>query len=379
MKTLRSLVAPLGLLVALGCSSSADKEPPPASVDTLPMPEGGLLDYSVDAAGPFNVGYRTWTYSYEAPGGAGTREILINVWYPTLDKEGAAPHYIGLFPDASSFEGASLAPPLDPAGYPVHAYSHGHAGFGATSSFLMRYFASHGWVAVAPDHKGNTLSDPKGSAPLSIHYLRSLDMAASLDSLEDLAAGDPLAGKCLTKNVVLSGHSFGTETAWSVGGATYDMAEIQAKCGSGTSFPEPCTPEQIAVFEPGLGDPRVKAGIPMAGGTGTGPGWFTEGGYDAVSKPYMLMSGTDDPVGAENVWARVTSIDFTWLDILGGCHQLFALGGCKGISDEEGFPVVSTYALAFANRFILDDKSPSVAGILDGSDTVSPKVHFYHK
>lgn len=212
-----------------------------------------------------------------------------------------------------------------------------------------------------------------------MHYLRSLDVTAALDSLESLPADDPLAGKCLTKNVLLSGHSFGTQTTWATAGAAWDMAEINAKCGPPTNFPEPCTPEQIAVFEPGLRDPRVKAGLPMAGGTGTGPDWFLQSGFDAVKMPFMLMSGTDDPVGAENVFSFVTSIDFTWLDIEGGCHQLFALGGCSKISDADGFPIVRTYAQAFANRHILGDMSAKVAGLLDGTDVLSPKVTFHHK
>jgi hypothetical protein len=247
---------------------------------------------------------------------------------------------------------------MDPAGYPVHAYSHGSAAFGGSSSDVIRYFASHGWVAVAPDHKGNLLSDQNAPVALTMHYLRSLDITAALDSLEALPADDPLAGKCLTKNVLLSGHSFGTQTTWATAGATFDMAYIQSKCDAGSSFPEPCTPEQIAVFQPGLRDPRVKAGLPLAGA------------------PEV---GTDDKVGAENIWAYVSAIDFTWLEIEGGCHQLFAVGGCSKITDAEGFPLVRTYALAFAERHILGDMSAKVAGLLDGTDVLSPKVHFQHK
>ena len=179
--------------------------------------------------------------------------------------------------------------------------------------------------------------------------------------------------------MLLSGHSFGSETAWGTGGATYDIAEIQAMCDGGMKFSEPCTPEQIAIFEPGLKDPRVIAGLPMAGGAGTEPGWFGVDGYNAVKKPYMLMTGTADPVGAENVWSRVTSIDFTWLDIEGGCHQLFALGGCKDFPDAEGYALVNTYSLAFAQRHVLGDTAARVAAILDGTEVLSPKVHFQHK
>jgi len=364
------------VVFSLGCTSAETPEEP----DPGPkMPEGGLLDYPVDAIGPFHVGYRSFYHTYQPKGVDGPREILVNLWYPTLDEEGTPPAYLNVFVDEDVFEGASVAPPMEAAGYPVHLHTHGYSGFGGTSSDMMHWFASHGWIAIAPDHKGNTLPEHKDKVPLTISSLRSMDLTASLDALESLPADDPLAGKCRTDRVLLSGHSFGARTAWATGGAKYDVAAIQAMCDSGTAFSEPCTPEQIAVFGEGLGDPRVAAGIPMAGGVGDEPGWFGYDGYDAVNKPYMLMTGTLDPVGAENVWTRVTSIDFTWLDFEGGCHQLFALGGCAEFPELEGWALVNTYAFSFARRHILGDTSDRVKGILDGTEVLSSKVHYQHK
>jgi len=179
----------------------------------------------------------------------------------------------------------------------------------------------------------------------------------------------------------MSGHSFGAFTTWASGGGTFDLAEIQALCDSGTRFSEPCKPEEIAVFGEGLGDTRIVAGLPMAQGVGTTPGWFGYDGYDAVAKPYMLMSGTEDTdsAPAQNVWDRVKSIDFTWLDFEGGCHQLFALGGCPNFDSYEGWKLVATYSQAFANRHVLGDEGAKVVGLLDGSEVISPKVHFQHK
>ncbi|MBK9262669.1 MAG: hypothetical protein IPM54_23065 [Polyangiaceae bacterium] len=343
------------------------------------MPEGGLLDYPVDEVGPFRVGYRTFIHTYSPADNSGPRDIRINIWYPTLDTEGENPKYINVFPDDDVFIDAKLAPPMEAAGYPVHVHSHGYSGFGGTSSNMMHWFASHGWVAIAPDHTGNTLPEHEDKKPITISYWRSMDISASLDVLETLDASDPLAGKCRTKNALLSGHSFGSFTTWATGGATFDVAEVQAMCDSGTKFSEPCTAEQIAVFGKGLGDLRIAAGLPMAGGVGTGPGWFGYDGMDAVQKPYMLMTGTLDPVGAENVWDRIKTIDFTWLDFVGGCHQLFGLGGCQEFDSFEGWALVDSYALAFANRHILGDENPRVLGILDGSEVLSSKVIFNHK
>jgi hypothetical protein len=38
-----------------------------------------------------------------------------------------------------------------------------------------------GWVAIAPDHTGNTLSDTPDPLPIDINYLRSMDITATLD------------------------------------------------------------------------------------------------------------------------------------------------------------------------------------------------------
>ncbi|WP_170319553.1 chlorophyllase/cutinase-like alpha/beta fold protein [Polyangium spumosum] len=377
----RLLALGIGSGSLLSLLSGCAPEAPPSNPDTGPkMPEGDLLDYPVDAPGPFRVGYRSFLYTYQPKGVPGPREIRVNLWYPTLDEEGTPPRYINVFPDEDVFEGASVAPPMEAAGYPVHLHSHGYSGFGGTSSDMMRWFASHGWVAVAPDHKGNTLPEHEDTVPLTMSFLRPMDLTASLDALEALPADDPLSGKCRTDEVLLSGHSFGGRTAWATGGAVHDLAAIQAMCDAGSKFSEPCTPEQIAVFGEGLGEPRVAAAIPMASGVGADePGWFGYDGYDAVNKPFMQMSGSLDPVGAENVWSRVTSIDFTWLDFEGGCHQLFALGGCPEFDSLEGWALVNKYAFAFARRHVLADTSDEVRKILDGTEVLSPKVKFQHK
>ncbi|UQA59649.1 alpha/beta hydrolase family protein [Polyangium aurulentum] len=343
------------------------------------MPDGAPLDAPVDQLGPFRVGYRTFLHTYQPDGLGGPREIRIDLWYPTLDTEGTPPKYLNVFKDDDVLEGATVAPPWDPAGYPVHVHSHGAWAFGGTSADLMHYFASHGWVAIAPNHLGHTLPEhTEDLLPISLRILRSMDISASLDLLEDLPEGDPLAGKCRTDKAFLSGHSAGAQTTWSSAGAAFDMASVQAMCDSGT-FAAPCTPEELAIFEAGLGDDRIAAGLPMAGGVGDEPGWFGNDGYDAAKNPFMLMSGTLDPVGAENVWERVKSLDYTWLDFEGGCHQLFALGGCSKLETYEGYALVNTYANAFARRHVLGDTSARVAAILDGSESLSPKVHFQHK
>jgi predicted dienelactone hydrolase len=237
----------------------------------------------------------------------------------------------------------------------------------------MRHFASHGWIAVAPDHVGNTLTDTPATLPIDGNYLRSMDVSATLDALDALPMEDPLRGRASTRRAVLSGHSFGTHTVWSSLGATYDVAAIRARC-----LPMgQCTEADLAVFQAGLGDARFIAGIPMAGAIRRE--WFGAEGHRSVRVPMFSMSGTDDRVGADTQFMTATGIDLTWIEVRGGCHQYFALGSCANIPDSEQTPILGTYALAFARKHLLNDADPGTEAILSGTRMVSDRVAFQRR
>ena len=107
----------------------------------------------------------------------------------------------------------------------------------------MRWFASHGWVVIAPDHTGNTFSDHRDPLPSSHFIARPRDIGALLDALDSLPADDPLSGVVDTGRVVLSGHSFGAYTTWSAAGAAFDMDRIREACqGGGGALPAAARP-----------------------------------------------------------------------------------------------------------------------------------------
>ncbi len=370
----------IALLLA-SCTSSSSTPPPPPSDDAgdaaqpvaqIPMPTGDPLSWAVDAAGPFNVGHKVFSITYTPPGGASERTIPVDLWYPTLDADGTHPTYKAIFKDAAAFEGASVAPPIDPAGYPVHIYSHGSSGFGGTASHMADWFASHGWVYIAPNHLGNTLGEPMGTHPISIYYFRSTDLTAALDAVEKLAAPDPLAGKIRTKHVLLSGHSFGAFTAWASAGVAFDTTLLKTKCDAG-EFGAPCTPAELAVFAKGLGDPRVVASIPMAGGAFD---WVVD--YDAPKKPMLMMSGSLDVSGAP-IFNRTSALDVTWLEFQGACHELFALGGCANFDEKLGWALTSTWALAWGRRFVLGDAGDRVTKLVTNATSLSSLIAYQHK
>lgn len=367
------------LVLALASCTSNGGAPAPvagadagdAAVPQIKMPTGDPLSWPVDAVGPFNVGHKVITLTYTPPAGAPSRTIPVDLFYPTLDADGDHPTFKAIFHDNTAFENASVAPPIDPAGYPVHVYSHGSSGFGGTASHMADWFASHGWVYVAPNHIGNTLGDPM-EHPLSIYFLRSTDISAALDAVEHLTAPDPLAGKLRTKRVLLSGHSFGAFTAWASAGVTFDTTALKTHCDA-NEFAAPCTPAEIALFGNGIGDPRVVASIPMAGGPFD---WIAS--YDAPNKPMLMMSGSADVSGAP-IFMRTTTLDVTWIEFQGACHELFALGGCSGFDEKLGWALTSTWALAWGRRFVLGDAGARVTQIVTNAVPLSDRIAYQHK
>lgn len=353
----------------------SEEDVPAAPRDVIPPVDLGAgpvdpASWPVDRAGPYRVGYRTFPHTYTPRGSTTPRTIPLHVWYPTLVAEGRTPTYSLIFPDRESYIDAPPAPPAHPRGYPVHIYSHGDRGFGPTSAFLMRYFASHGWLCVAPDHTGNTLLQSPDPRPIQIYYYRSLDVSAALDAVSNLPSADPLAGRVDSRAAVLSGHSFGTHTVWASAGATFDLTALNPMCTTATN----CRPADLEEFRRGVADPRFTAVIPMAGAIRRD--WFGLAGHESVRVPMLAMSGSDDPVGADTQFMTTAGVDLTWIDVRDGCHQFFALGRCPLIDDSLQAPIVGTYALAFARRHLLGDPSSTIGAILDGSRSVHERVTF---
>jgi len=388
---MRAMILSVGLVAAWawGCDDTAETATPDAAaapdaaigsdaeeMDTAPpdaepadtsMPDAGpasTLEFAVDGPGPYAVGYRSWPVTYTVPGTGEARTIDVHAWYPAEAVEGEHPRFLNLFDDNVS---VIDAPARGPAGeaYPVHVYSHGDRGFGGTSAFLMQRFASHGWVAIAPDHVGNLLTaNERGD--LVAHFIeRPADITATLDALAALPADDPLSRADVSR-VLLSGHSRGVYTVWAGGGAAYDLAAIEA------ARPDATDGERSA-FAAGLGDPRVAAVVGLAGGYRES--WFGPDGFRAVQIPFQAQSGTaDNPDSMRAVFDRVMGLDYTWIEIEGACHQTFALGGCETIDRDLGFEIVDTYALAFARRHVLGDDDPRTVGIVEGTVEVAAEA-----
>jgi predicted dienelactone hydrolase len=314
------------------------------------------LEWAIDAPGPYQVGVRMWQHSY-TPTVGDDRTIGINVWYPTDATSGAEVLYMDAFVDEHAILNAPLAPPVYDGTYPVHVHSHGFQGWGGSSAFLARHLASHGWVVVAPDHTDNTLLDHSDPLPTSHYLTKNWDVSQALDALAadtELAAAD-------TSRVVMSGHSFGSTSTWSVAGADYVNMTEPASCES-LYEGRACTDDEIAAFQAGFRDDRVIASIPMAGGVRSG--FFGDTGYAAVETPFLILTGSEDFPYADE-FAGLTGIERTWVELDGGCHQTFATGACTSLDTDEGFRLVNGYVMAFSRVHLFGDDTQ--AAVMDGS------------
>ncbi len=317
------------------------------------------LEFAVDARGPYRAGFRDWEISYTLPTGA-ERTTRMNLWYPSNDSAGDEVTYSGVWPDATGALGnAELAASGRPDGtYPVMVYTHGDQAWGASSADLMSWFASHGWVAVAPDHTGNLLWDNVTPTPHEHWYHRPLDMSAVLDELENLPDGDALSGLADTSQVLVTGHSRGGYSVWALMGQTYSPSGLDAQCPD-------CTESERALFLAGFGDPRASAAVTLDGGIRRD--WVGADGHLSAQGPVMWQSTDDDHEGRQATFDAMSGIDFTWVEVRDACHQTFATGACGSLDTAVGFAIVDTYALAMGRAHILGDADATVQGLLDGS------------
>ncbi len=191
--------------------------------------DGGVSAPEYDAAGPAAVGVSTTAVTDGARG----RTLPIEVWYP-IESSGPASGVIDFETDPG--QRAALSDLLDSAPeacvantttasrdaaasageYPLVLYSHCYTCTRWSAHAVMERLASHGFIVVAPDHRGDTLFDrlDGNAAPLNNELVdvREADIRFLLDRV--------LAGEVLPDGIAANaaqvgmlGHSIGSVTA----------------------------------------------------------------------------------------------------------------------------------------------------------------------
>ncbi len=175
--------------------------------------------------------------------------------------------------------------PDAPGPFPVILFSHGVGGEPAAYAALLRSWASHGYVVIAPSHPGSdakifvalgrparrldqALEDPKNWLD------RPKDISFLIDSLPALEQREPqLHGKLDLARIGVGGHSFGASTTAVIAGVPITLPNQN----------EPTT----------LRDPRPKAFV-LLSPTRYGDRGFRAAGWQAMTRPLLAMTGTRD-------------------------------------------------------------------------------------
>lgn len=342
------------------------------------------LSLPVDRNGPFAVGYRELSLTYDPPDGGPPRTIPVAMWYPADPVATAAlpsPEYAVYLvnPSTVAVIDAPPAAPAYPGGYPVIVHSHGHWAYENHNFNIGESLSTLGYVVVAPGHVGDRIFDLNTMVPaVDDFYERVYDIRATLDLLENLPANDAFRGRCNTTRVVMTGHSRGTSTVWGAIGATVDPQYIAAQCAAGTwDASGGCPAAKVAVYDRPMRDPRIVGGVPMAG---DGDNFYFGGypGMNVVTTPVMMMSASANLVGDAEILAAVTTPPMFWIEFAGGCHDLFGAGLCgpTEIDHDPAIHAINVYIHAFARRHIFDDQRPETTEILDGTRSVSSLVTY---
>jgi len=337
------------------------------------------VERTIFERGNHQVGFTKYTVTYDAVGEEG-RTFSLKVWYPTLDKEGRSSRYAGLFNRPEVFLDAA---PYVPGPAPVLVFSHGNSSFAEQSYFMTEYFASHGWMVVAPDHTGNTFRDTQGGISFESGAFRPQDITATLDFIYNLPQDDLFSG-AFSDDVVLTGHSFGGYTTLASAGASFDVdnaVEFCAEPGAPSACQILSTPEIVEKLRDGFLDERVNVAIPQT------PGGYLlyQEGIGDIEIPTLLMTAARDatlPDAAEGapIWAALGPRSMR-LDMLNAGHFSYSnmcvvLGfvpevqndGCDSsfIEPELGFQIMNAYAMAFARLHLFNDAEN--LDLLNGTD-----------
>jgi predicted dienelactone hydrolase len=354
------------LLAACAPPDEGDAPPPPDPVEALAAP------------GPYRAGYVETELTYTHPI-SGPRTMRLAVWYPTTATEGGEVRYQGAFPAPGVLD----APPIADGPFPLAVFSHGHQGLAESAGQLMAHLVTHGFLAVAPEHTGNTSFDfdPRQTA---IYAERPADVSAVLDAVDDDAIA-AIAGHHDGRTLGL-GHSFGGFTALLLAGAKIQVDTWDAACTSGSddTICNGWSPAWADALRADLADDRLSGVALLAPGD-----WrlMEAAGVGAVQIPALHLTGQLDPLtagGGEDIWAHLPAP--AWRnDLAHGGHQAWTdyAGFAPPIDSspdvlaaDRSIRVGKIVTLAFAQHVVLGQPA---SGVLDGSlpidDDATAMVH----
>jgi predicted dienelactone hydrolase len=220
--------------------------------------------------------------------------------------------------------------PEGPGPFPVIVFSHGAGGSARTHDALARFWATHGFVVLAPNHAdpgaggkdpaGESVREPAGDAAADPKgwETRARDLAFVAAATGAVEARVPaLKGKLDDARVGMGGQSYGAFAAMLVAGAAVEVSKKDKL----KSFADPIPKAFLFVSPPGKGQQGL-----------------TEKSWAAVERPVMVVTGTRDvgPKGQDPSWR----LDSYQLSPPGGKYAVFIEGASHlsftGLAAEPG-------------------------------------------
>lgn len=190
---------------------------------------------------------------------------------------------------------------------PVVVISHGLGSDPKGFAYLGEHLASHGFVAVLPQHIGSDavmrqallLGIARSSIDRREFVDRPLDVKYTLDELERLSRSE-LAGKMNLQQVAVIGHSFGGYTALALAGAKFNQARIAQECNNqqislNASYFLQCLAVDLPPVTEDLSDPRIKAAIALNPLTSI---VFGPEGMGDIKIPTLILGGSADIIAS---------------------------------------------------------------------------------
>lgn len=345
-------------------------------VFTLPEPDG-----------KFNVGTETfhWIDSsrmewFTNENMNDHREIMVQVWYPSLEKPINKPQPYMDFMNirAAALASAGKIPSFFPKHLemvktnsysslsclgsinqlPVVVFSHGITGSRFLHQNLFEYLASHGYVVVAPDHSydSNLTVFPSGRTanyrseitghPDSVNIrkkqmiTRKLDIEFIINQLIFLNNGQipsGLAGCLDLERIALGGHSFGGATATF---ATHKNKQIAA-CFVLDSW---LSPIPDSVISSGINIPFLFMGRPT---------WNTSDypeNYSHLDRFLERSSGSKYRL----IIKKTLHLDYTDIPLLSPLINRFMDVG--PLPPETSLPLINNLTLGFLEKYVASNK-----------------------
>jgi predicted dienelactone hydrolase len=185
---------------------------------------------------------------------------------------------------------------------PVVIQSHGLASSPEDLAECAQHLASYGYFVAAPQHIGSDVNyaremlagrSPNVFSPSDFVH-RPQDISALLDTLERCNSTQ-FEGRLNLKAVGVLGYSFGSYTAFALGGAEIDFEKLATECDRiqhlNTSLLLQCQALELPRASYSLRDPRVQAILAMEP---LGSELFGAQGVGQIRVPVLLIAGSHD-------------------------------------------------------------------------------------